>query len=178
MKPSGAGKTRITFRAPSRGMIGYLSEFRTDTRGTGVLNRVFSGSGPYAGAIERHRNGALVSMENGPTTAYSLWMLEARGILFVGAGVEVYSGMIIGEHAKPNDLEVNPVKGKALTNMRAAGHDEATVLSPPRYMSLEEMLSYIADDELLEITPKNLRMRKKELDAGVRHKNLGKKRQE
>jgi GTP-binding protein len=178
MKPSGAGKLRLLFKAPSRGMIGYLSEFRTDTRGTGVLNRIFSGYGPHAGAIERHRNGALVSMENGPTTAYSLYALESRGILFVGAGVEVYSGMIIGEHAKSNDLEVNPVKGKALTNMRAAGHDEATVLSPPRYMSLEEMLSYIADDELLEITPKNLRMRKKELDAGVRHKMLGRKREE
>ena len=178
MKPSGAGKLRLVFKVPSRGMIGYLSEFRTDTRGTGVLNRIFADYEPYAGPIEQHRSGVLVSMESGPTTAYSLYALESRGKLFVGAGVEVYSGMVIGEHAKDNDLEVNPVKGKALTNMRASGHDEATVLSPARYMSLEEMLSYIADDELLEITPKNLRMRKKELDAGVRHKMLGRKREE
>jgi GTP-binding protein len=178
MSPSGRGKLRMAFGVPSRGMIGYLSEFRTDTRGTGVLNRMFSGYAPYAGPIGRHRNGALVSMESGPTTAYSLYALESRGQLFVGAGVEVYSGMVIGEHAKDNDLEVNPVKGKALTNMRAAGHDEATVLSPPRYMSLEEMLSYIADDELLEITPRNLRMRKRELDATKRHKSLGRKKEE
>jgi GTP-binding protein len=178
MKPSGAGKLRLVFKCPSRGMIGYLSEFRTDTRGTGVLNRIFADYGPYSGPIERHRSGVLVSMESGPTTAYSLYALESRGKLFVGAGVEVYSGMVIGEHAKENDLEVNPVKGKALTNMRASGHDEATVLSPARYMSLEEMLSYVADDELLEITPKNLRMRKKELDAGVRHKMLGRKKEE
>ena len=177
MKPSGANKVRLVFKVPSRGMIGYLSEFRTDTRGTGILNRVFADYEPYAGPIERYRNGVLVSMENGPTTAYSLYALEARGQLFVGAGVEVYSGMIIGEHSKDNDLEVNPVKGKALTNMRAAGHDEATVLSPARYMTLEEMLSYIADDELLEITPKNIRMRKKELDASIRHKNLGRKKE-
>lgn len=177
MKPSGGNKLRLVFKVPSRGMIGYLSEFRTDTRGTGILNRVFSDYEPYAGPIERYRNGVLVSMENGPTTAYSLYALEARGQLFVGAGVEVYSGMIVGEHAKDNDLEINPVKGKALTNMRAAGHDEATVLSPARYMTLEEMLSYIADDELLEITPKNIRMRKKELDASIRHKNLGRKKE-
>ncbi|MDR3126384.1 MAG: translational GTPase TypA, partial [Rickettsiales bacterium] len=178
MKPSGGGKLRIVFRIPSRGLIGYLSEFRTDTRGTGVLNRIFAGYAPYAGPIERHRNGVLVSMENGATTAYSLWFLEDRGTLFVGAGTEVYSGMIIGEHSKQNDLEVNPVKGKALTNMRASGKDEATTLSPPRAMMLEEMLAYIADDELLEVTPKNLRMRKKELDAGRRHKALGKTKAE
>ncbi len=177
MSATGAGKVRVVFKVPSRGMIGYLSEFRTDTRGTGVLNRIFSSYEPYAGPIERYRNGVLVSMENGTTTAYSLFALEPRGQLFIGAGVEVYSGMIIGEHAKDNDLEVNPVKGKALTNLRASGHDEATVLAPPRIMMLEEMLSYIADDELLEITPKNLRMRKKELDAGVRHKMLGRKKE-
>jgi GTP-binding protein len=177
MRPSGGNKTRIVFKVPSRGMIGYLSEFRTDTRGTGILNRIFSGYEPYAGPIERYRNGVLVSMENGTTTAYSLYALEPRGQLFVGAGVEVYSGMIIGEHAKDNDLEINPVKGKALTNMRASGHDEATVLAPPRIMMLEEMLSYIADDELLEITPKSIRMRKKELDASIRHKQLGRKKE-
>ena len=177
MRPTGGNKTRIVFKVPSRGMIGYLSEFRTDTRGTGVLNRIFSGYEPYAGPIERYRNGVLVSMEQGTTTAYSLYALEPRGQLFVGAGVEVYSGMIIGEHAKENDLEINPVKGKALTNLRASGHDEATVLAPPRVMKLEEMLSYIADDELLEITPKSIRMRKKELDAGIRHKQLGRKKE-
>ncbi|MBR1544562.1 MAG: translational GTPase TypA [Alphaproteobacteria bacterium] len=177
MRPTGGNKVRIVFEVPSRGMIGYLSEFRTDTRGTGVLNRIFSGYRPYAGPIERYRNGVLVSMEQGTTTAYSLYALEPRGQLFIGAGVEVYSGMIIGEHAKENDLEVNPVKGKALTNLRASGHDEATVLAPPRVMKLEEMLSYIADDELLEITPKSIRMRKKELDAGIRHKQLGRKKE-
>ncbi len=177
MRPTGGNKVRIVFEVPSRGMIGYLSEFRTDTRGTGVLNRIFSGYKPYAGPIERYRNGVLVSMEQGTTTAYSLYALEPRGQLFVGAGVEVYSGMIIGEHAKENDLEINPVKGKALTNLRASGHDEATVLAPPRVMKLEEMLSYIADDELLEITPKSIRMRKKELDAGIRHKQLGRKKE-
>ena len=177
MRPTGGNKVRIVFEVPSRGMIGYLSEFRTDTRGTGVLNRIFSGYKPYAGPIERYRNGVLVSMEQGTTTAYSLYALEPRGQLFIGAGVEVYSGMIIGEHAKENDLEINPVKGKALTNLRASGHDEATVLAPPRVMKLEEMLSYIADDELLEITPKSIRMRKKELDAGIRHKQLGRKKE-
>jgi len=177
MRPTGGNKVRIVFEVPSRGMIGYLSEFRTDTRGTGVLNRIFNSYKPYAGPIERYRNGVLVSMEQGTTTAYSLYALEPRGQLFIGAGVEVYSGMIIGEHAKENDLEVNPVKGKALTNLRASGHDEATVLAPPRVMKLEEMLSYIADDELLEITPKSIRMRKKELDAGIRHKQLGRKKE-
>lgn len=176
MRPSGGNKTRIVFKVPSRGMIGYLSEFRTDTRGTGVLNRLFNDYEPYAGAIERYRNGVLVSMEGGSTTAYSLYALEPRGQLFIGSGVEVYSGMIIGEHAKDNDLEINPVKGKPLTNMRASGHDEATTLSPPRNMTLEEMLSYIADDELLEVTPKSIRMRKKELDTSMRHKNLGRKK--
>ncbi len=178
MNATGAGKVRIIFKVPSRGMIGYLSEFMTDTRGTGVLNRMFNCYDTYAGPIERYRNGVLVSMENGKTTAYSLYALEARGKLFIGAGVEVYSGMIIGEHAKDNDLEINPVKGKQLTNLRASGHDEATVLAPPRVMKLEEMLSYIAEDELLEITPKNLRMRKKELDASIRHKTLGRKKED
>ena len=177
MKPSGGNKVRLVFKAPSRGLIGYLSEFRTDTRGTGVMNRIFAAYEPYAGEIASYRPGVLVSMEQGPTTEYSLHALEPRGQLFVGAGVEVYSGMIIGEHSKSNDLEVNPIKGKALTNIRASGSDEATTLSPPRFMTLEEMLAYILDDELLEITPKNIRMRKKELDQVLRHK-LGRKKED
>ena len=170
MKSSGGGKTRIVFSAPSRGLIGYLSEFRTDTRGTGVMNRVFSGYEPYRGAISQYRQGVLVSMESGLTTTYALHNLEPRGVLFVGPQTEVYSGMIIGEHSKENDLEVNPVKGKELTNVRSVTADEKLFLAPPRKMSLEEALSYIQDDELVEVTPATIRLRKKELDSNIRKK--------
>ena len=170
MKSSGGGKTRIVFSAPSRGLIGYLSEFRTDTRGTGIMNRVFSGYEPYRGAISQYRPGVLVSMESGMTTTYALHNLEPRGILFVGPQTEVYSGMIIGEHSKENDLEVNPVKGKELTNVRSVTADEKLFLAPPRKMSLEEALSYIQDDELVEVTPATIRLRKKELDSNIRKK--------
>lgn len=170
MKSSGGGKTRIVFSAPSRGLIGYLSEFRTDTRGTGVMNRVFSGYEPYRGAISQYRPGVLVSMESGMTTTYALHNLEPRGVLFVGPQTEVYSGMIIGEHSKENDLEVNPVKGKELTNVRSVTADEKLFLAPPRKMSLEEALSYIQDDELVEVTPATIRLRKKELDSNIRKK--------
>lgn len=170
MKASGNGKTRIVFSAPSRGLIGYLSEFRTDTRGTGVMNRVFSGYEPYRGAISQYRPGVLVSMESGLTTTYALHNLEPRGVLFVGPQTEVYSGMIIGEHSKENDLEVNPVKGKELTNVRSVTADEKLFLAPPRKMSLEEALSYIQDDELVEVTPATIRLRKKELDSNIRKK--------
>lgn len=170
MKSSGGGKTRIVFSAPSRGLIGYLSEFRTDTRGTGVMNRVFSGYEPYRGAISQYRPGVLVSMESGLTTTYALHNLEPRGVLFVGPQTEVYSGMIIGEHSKENDLEVNPVKGKELTNVRSVTADEKLFLAPPRKMSLEEALSYIQDDELVEVTPATIRLRKKELDSNIRKK--------
>ncbi len=175
MKPSGSGKLRLSFSAPSRGLIGYLSEFRTDTRGTGIMNRVFSRYDSYCGDIERYRNGVLVSMENGTAVTYALYNLEPRGTLFIGPGTTVYSGMIIGEHAKENDLEINPVKGKELTNMRAAGSDEKMFLAPPRKISLEEALSYIMDNELVEVTPDVIRIRKKELDTVTRKKNLSRR---
>ena len=170
MKPSGIGKTRIVFSAPSRGLIGYLSEFRTDTRGTGIMNRVFDSYGPYRGPITQYRPGVLVSMEAGATTTYALHNLEPRGVLFVGPQTEVYSGMIVGEHSKENDIEVNPVRGKQLTNVRSVTADEKLFLAPPRKMSLEEALSYIQDDELVEVTPAIIRLRKKELDSGKRKK--------
>ena len=170
MKPSGIGKTRIVFSAPSRGLIGYLSEFRTDTRGTGIMNRVFDKYDLYRGPITQYRPGVLVSMEAGTTTTYALHNLEPRGVLFVGPQVEVYSGMIVGEHSKENDIEVNPVRGKQLTNVRSVTADEKLFLAPPRKMSLEEALSYIQDDELVEVTPSTIRLRKKELDSGRRKK--------
>jgi len=170
MKASGVGKTRIVFSAPSRGLIGYLSEFRTDTRGTGIMNRVFDKYDTYRGPIMQYRPGVLVSMEQGATTTYSLHNLEPRGVLFVGPQTEVYSGMIVGEHSKENDIEVNPVKGKQLTNVRSVTADEKLFLAPPRKISLEEALSYIQDDELVEVTPATIRLRKKELDSGRRKK--------
>ncbi len=166
MKPSGIGKSRIVFSAPSRGLIGYLSEFRTDTRGTGIMNRVFAEYGPYRGPISQYRPGVLVSMENGAAATYALFNLQPRGTLFIDPQTQVYSGMIIGEHSKENDLEVNPIKGKELTNMRSVTADEKLFLAPPRKMSLEEALSYIQD----EVTPDTIRLRKKELDSNVRKK--------
>ncbi len=170
MKPSGVGKTRIVFSAPSRGLIGYLSEFRTDTRGTGIMNRVFAEYGPYRGPISQYRPGVLVSMENGAAATYALFNLQPRGTLFIEPQTQVYSGMIIGEHTKENDLEVNPIKGKELTNMRSVTADEKLFLAPPRRISLEEALSYIQDDELVEVTPDTIRLRKKELDSNIRKK--------
>lgn len=166
MIPSQLGnKVRLIFTAPSRGLIGYHSEFLTDTRGTGVMNRLFKGYEPYKGDIETRRNGVLISAENGTAIAYSLWKLQDRGPMFIDANVPVYTGMIIGEHTKSNDLEVNCCKSKQLTNIRAAGKDEAIDLIPPRKLSLEQALSYIQADELLEVTPKTLRLRKKILDS-------------
>lgn len=170
MKASGAGKTRIVFSAPSRGMIGYLSEFRTDTRGTGIMNRVFDKYDLYRGPIQHYRPGVLVSMEKGNAATYALFNLQPRGTLFIDPQTEVYSGMIIGEHSKENDLEVNPVKGKELTNMRSVTADEKLFLAPPRRISLEEALSYILDDELVEVTPATIRLRKRELDSNTRKK--------
>lgn len=165
MIPSQIGnKVRLVFNAPSRGLIGYHSEFLTDTRGTGVMNRIFKSYEPYKGEIEGRRNGVLISSEAGTAIAYSLWKLQDRGPMFIDANVPVYVGMIIGEHTKPNDLEVNPTKSKQLTNIRASGKDEAIDLIPPRKMSLEQGLSYIQADELLEVTPKTLRVRKRILD--------------
>ena len=168
MKPAGAGKTRIVAHVPSRGLIGYHGEFLTDTRGTGVLNRVFHGWAPYKGAIPGRRAGVLISMENGTSVAYALWNLEERGRLFIGAQEPVYQGMIIGEHSRDNDLEVNPLKGKKLTNVRASGSDEAVRLTPPTLMSLEQAIAYIDDDELVEVTPNAVRLRKRWLDPHER----------
>ncbi len=169
MIPSQIGnKVRLIFNAPSRGLIGYHSEFLTDTRGTGIMNRIFKDYEPYKGEIDRRRNGVLISSENGTAIAYSLWKLQDRGPMFIDANVPVYVGMIIGEHTKSNDLEVNPTKSKQLTNIRAAGKDEAIDLIPPRKLSLEQALSYIQEDELLEVTPKTLRLRKRILDPIAR----------
>ncbi len=168
MKPSGAGKTRIIGHVPSRGLIGYHGEFLTDTRGTGVLNRVFHGWAPYKGPIPGRRQGVLISMENGTSVAYALWNLEERGRMFIGAQEPVYTGMIIGEHSRDNDLEVNPLKGKKLTNVRASGTDEAVRLTTPVRMTLEQAIAYIDDDELVEVTPKAIRLRKRFLDPHER----------
>ena len=164
MRPSGAGKQRLVFHAPSRGLIGYLSEFLTDTRGTGVMNRVFHGYAPYRGALAQHRNGVLVSTEAGPAVAYALWNLEERGPMFIRPNDPVYPGMIIGEHSRGSDLDVNPRKAKQLTNIRAAGKDDAVALSTPIDMTLDKALTYIADDELVEVTPQSVRLRKRERD--------------
>ncbi|MBU3029793.1 translational GTPase TypA [Paracoccus marinaquae] len=168
MRPAGHGKTRIVAHVPSRGLIGYHGEFMTDTRGNGVLNRIFHGWTPYKGAIQGRRQGVLISMEDGVSVAYALWNLEERGKMFIGAQEQVYEGMIIGEHSRDNDLEVNPLKGKKLTNVRASGTDEAVRLTPPVRMSLEEAIAYIDDDELVEVTPKNIRLRKRHLDPHER----------
>ena len=168
MRPAGHGKTRIVAHVPSRGLIGYQGEFMTDTRGNGVLNRIFHGWVPYKGPIQGRRQGVLISMENGVSVAYALWNLEERGKLFIGAQEQIYEGMIIGEHSRDNDLEVNPLKGKKLTNVRASGTDEAVRLTPPVRMSLEEAIAYIDDDELVEVTPKIVRLRKRELDPHER----------
>ena len=169
MIPSQVGnKVRLVFHAPSRGVIGYHSEFLTDTRGTGVMNRIFYDFEPYKGEIDDRRNGVMISSENGQAIAYSLWKLQDRGPMFVEHNSPVYVGMIIGEHNKYNDIDVNPTKSKQLTNIRAAGKDEAIDLIPPRKLSLEQALSYIQADELLEVTPKSLRLRKRILDPIAR----------
>ena len=163
MRPSGAGKTRIIFLAPSRGLIGYQSQFLTDTRGTGVMNRLYHSYGAYKGDIAGRRNGVLISTDKGESVAYAIFNLQDRGTMFIGAGEAVYQGMIVGENSRENDLDINVLKAKQLTNVRASGKDDATILVPPRKMSMEDMMSYIGDDELVEITPKSLRLRKKML---------------
>ena len=163
MKPSGNGKTKMVFYVPSRGLIGYQAEFRNDTHGNGVLNRIFYKYSEYRGDIEKHRNGVLISSDTGETTAYALNKLSDRGIMFVPPRIKVYRGMIVGEHTRENDLEVNPVKAKELTNMRSATADIAIKLSPHKELVLEEMISYILDDEIVEVTPLSLRLRKKKL---------------
>ncbi len=168
MRPSGTGRLRLTFLAPSRGLIGYHGEFLTDTRGTGLMYRIFHGYGPWRGAVEGRRNGVLISNASGETVAYALWYLEERGPLFVGAGTKTYPGMIVGEHSRGNDLEVNPLKEKQLTNIRTTSKDEAVRLTPPRKLSLEQAIAYIEEDELVEVTPKSIRLRKRLLDANER----------
>ncbi|MGE5766227.1 MAG: translational GTPase TypA [Bacteroidota bacterium] len=170
MRPSGGGKTRVTFLAPARGLIGYHGEFLTDTRGTGIMHRLFHSYGPYKGPIQGRRNGVLISNGTGKAVAYALWNLEERGEIFIEPGDPVYEGMVIGEHNRGNDLEVNPMKAKQLTNIRASGKDEAVRLTPPRVMSLEQALAYIADDELVEVTPQSIRLRKRLLDPHARKK--------
>jgi len=172
MGPSGAGKTRITLQAPSRSLIGYQGEFLTDTRGSGVLNRVFSHYEPYKGAIDAGRKGVLVSNSDGETVTFALWNLEDRGTMFVGGGEKTYQGMIIGENSRADDLDVNPLKSKQLTNVRSAGKDEAVRLIPPRRPTLEQAIAYIEEDELVEVTPKSIRLRKKVLNPSFRKKRV------
>ena len=168
MRTAGAGKTRLTFLAPSRGLIGFQSRFLTDTRGTGVLNRLYHSYAPFKGDISGRRNGALISTETGQAVAYALFNLQDRGHMFVNPQDKVYLGMIVGEHNRDNDLDVNVLKGKKLTNVRASGSDEAVILTPPRRLSLEEMMAYINPDELVEVTPVSLRLRKRFLDPHER----------
>jgi GTP-binding protein len=168
MRPSGGGKVRMTFHIPSRGLIGYHGEFLTDTRGTGIMNRLFAGYGPWKGPIEGRRAGSLISTEGGEAVHYSLWYIQERGTMFVSPGEKVYQGMILGEHSRESDLEVNPIKEKKLTNIRAAGKDDAMLLIPPRKMSLEQAIAYVEDDEFVEVTPAAIRLRKRYLDPNER----------
>lgn len=168
MRPSGGGKTRITFLVPSRGLIGYQSEFATDTKGTGIINRIFHEYAPYKGELTFRRNGALISNDAGEAAAYAIWNLQDRGTMFIKPGQKVYAGMIIGQNSKTGDLEINILRGKQLSNVRASGTDEAIRLTPPKELTLEDMITYVDDDELVEVTPKSLRLRKKFLDANAR----------
>jgi len=168
VRPSGGGKLRLTFFGPTRGLIGYQGEFLTDTRGTGVMSRLFHGYAPHRGGIEGRRNGVLVSTANGAAIAYALWNLEDRGPMFIEPGDQIYEGMIVGAHTRGNDLDVNPAKGKQLTNIRTTAKDEAVRLTPPQIMTLEQAIAYIADDELVEVTPKSIRLRKRLLDPNDR----------
>lgn len=170
MFPSGGGKTRIVFHGPSRGLIGFHGQFLTITRGTGVMNRLFHGYAPFKGVIEGRTNGVLISNGTGEAVGYALWKLEDRGIMFVEHGTKVYEGMIIGENNRDNDLEINPLRAKQLTNVRASGKDEAIRLSPPKIMTLEQAITYIEEDERVEVTPKSIRIRKAILDPNDRKK--------
>jgi len=168
MRPSGGGKTRLTFTGPSRGLIGYHGEFLSDTRGTGIMNRLFDSYGPYKGSISGRGNGVLISTESGEAVGYALGYLQPRGVLMIEPGEAVYQGMVIGENARDDDLEVNPLKSKALTNFRASGKDDAIVLSPPKRLTLEQAIAYIDEDELVEVTPNFIRLRKIHLDPNER----------
>ena len=170
INPSSGDKTRIIALIPSRGLIGYHGEFLTDTKGTGILNRAFHSYEEFKGDILGKSRGALISMEKGKAVQYALFHLEDRGYFFIRPGEEIYPGMIVGEHNRNNDLEVNPIRGKKLTNVRASGHDESLRLTTARRLKLEEAISYIKDDELVELTPKSIRLRKKYLDSNERKK--------
>ena len=170
LRPTGGGKQRLVFHAPARSLIGYHGEFLTDTRGTGIMNRLFHGYAPYKGPIQGRRNGVLVSRELGKAVAYALWYLEERGLLFVSPGEAIYPGMIVGENNRGEDLDVNPLKSKQLTNFRASGKDDAVALTPPVPMTLERAIAYIEDDELVEVTPKAIRLRKRHLDFNERRR--------
>jgi GTP-binding protein len=170
MRSSGGGRQRLVFYVPTRGLIGYQGELLTDTRGTGIMNRLFHAYAPYKGEIQGRRNGVLISTEAGEAVAYALWNLEDRGPMMIDPGVRVYAGMIVGEHTRDNDLEVNVLKGKKLTNIRTTSKDEAVRLTPPIRMTLERALAYIQDDELVEVTPKSIRLRKRHLDSNDRKK--------
>jgi GTP-binding protein len=175
MRPSGGGRLRLVFHAPTRGLIGYQGELLTDTRGTAILNRLFHGYAPWKGDIAGRRTGVLISNEQGDAVAYAMWKLEDRGPMMIEPGAKVYRGMIVGEHTRDNDLEINVLKGKQLTNIRAAGKDEAVRLTPPIKMTLEKALAYIEDDELVEVTPKSIRLRKAILDPNDRKKAVRQK---
>ena len=170
LRPSGRDKIRALFHGPSRGLIGFNGELLTVTRGTAIMHRIFHGYAPFKGPLPRRQAGVLVSSAEGRAVAYALWNLEERGTLFVEPGMPVYGGMIVGEHTRPQDLDVNPLKSKQLTNIRAAGKDNAVRLSPPRPMPLEIALAYLADDELLEVTPASIRLRKRLLDPHDRRR--------
>ncbi|MBV9458694.1 MAG: translational GTPase TypA, partial [Bradyrhizobium sp.] len=168
MRPSGGNRLRLVFYAPTRGLIGYQGELLTDTRGTAIMNRLFHGYAPYKGEIQGRRNGVLISNEQGEAVAYAMFKLEDRGPMMIEPGWKVYKGMIVGEHTRDNDLEINVLKGKQLTNIRTTSKDEAVRLTPPIKMTLEKALAYIEDDELVEVTPKSIRLRKKHLDPNDR----------
>jgi GTP-binding protein len=170
LRPSGGGRVRMVFYAPTRGLIGYQGELLTDTRGTAVLNRIFHNYAPHKGNIQGRRNGVLISNDQGDAVAYALWNLEDRGPMMIEPGWKVYKGMIVGEHTRDNDLVVNVLKGKQLTNIRTTSKDEAVRLTPPIRMTLEKALAYIEDDELVEVTPASIRLRKKLLDENDRKK--------
>jgi GTP-binding protein len=178
MRPSGGGRTRLVLYAPTRGLLGYQGELLTDTRGTAVMNRLFHAYAPYKGVLQGRRNGVLISTDAGEAVAYALWNLEDRGPMMIEPGWKVYRGMIVGEHTRGNDLEVNVLKGKKLTNIRTTSKDEAVRLTPPLRMTLEKALAYIEDDELVEVTPKSIRLRKTILDPNDRKKEERRKETE
>jgi GTP-binding protein len=163
MVPDGKGRVRLDYRIPARGLIGFQGEFMTLTRGTGIMSHVFDEYAPAKAELEEHRNGVLVSQDDGVAVAYALWKLQERGRMFVSPGEKLYEGMVIGIHSRDNDLVVNPIKGKQLTNVRASGKDDAILLTPPIGLTLEYAVEFIADDELVEITPKSIRIRKRHL---------------